>query len=76
MRRVDFAYPEIKLAIEADSVRHHTGREAVQRDVEQRRELISLGWTVVVITDQDLRHRRDRLRSEVEATYWRLASFA
>ncbi|MFN2526666.1 MAG: DUF559 domain-containing protein [Actinomycetota bacterium] len=52
--RVDFAYPEAKLVIEIDSLEHHFGREAMQRDRRRDNELKRLGWTVLRFTAADL----------------------
>ncbi|MDQ3954059.1 MAG: endonuclease domain-containing protein [Actinomycetota bacterium] len=56
--RVDFAYPEAKLAVEAQSYKHHQGRKAWFRDMERDRALRALGWEVVYMTEEDLRDRR------------------
>lgn len=56
--RVDFAYPEAKLAIEAHSYKHHEGRQAWLRDMDRDRTLRRLGWEVIYVTDEDLRERK------------------
>jgi very-short-patch-repair endonuclease len=48
--RVDFAYPSKRVAIEADSWRHHSGRRAWERDVARRDRLTLLGWRILHIT--------------------------
>lgn len=55
--RVDFAYPELRLAIEADGYRYHSGRSAWQRDVSRRNQIVMQGWRVVNFTSEDLRRR-------------------
>ncbi len=57
--RVDFAYPEAKLAIEAQSYKHHEGRRAWLRDMSRDRALRALGWEIIYVTDEDLRLRRE-----------------
>lgn len=52
--RVDFAYPSVKLAIEIDSIEHHFGRRAMQRDRRRDNELSRLGWTILRFTAADL----------------------
>ena len=59
--RVDFAYPEAKLAIEAHSYKHHEGRRAWLRDMRRDRALRALGWEIIYVTDEDLRLRRDEM---------------
>jgi very-short-patch-repair endonuclease len=52
--RVDFAYPEAKVALEADSYRFHSGRQAWERDIDRRGELTALGWKVLNVTWRQL----------------------
>jgi len=56
--RVDFAYPEAKLAIEVDGFRHHGDREAFERDRRRDARLAALGWTVIRVTDRQVQERR------------------
>ena len=64
--RVDFAYPEVKLAIEAHSYRWHSGRIQWERDVTRDHELRRLGWTICYVTDRMLVHRRRELGDYIE----------
>ena len=50
MAIVDFAYPDIKLAIEAEGYRWHSSRARWERDLERRNELTALGWRVIHVT--------------------------
>jgi hypothetical protein len=70
--RLDLAYPDIMLAIEYDGREHHTSEVDRERDQRRRAYLRRLGWTVVVLTAQDVygrdpqaaqivRRERDRL---------------
>lgn len=52
--RVDFAYPELKLAIEIDGIEHHAGGPAMRRDRRRDNELKRLGWTVLRFMAPDL----------------------
>ena len=65
LARVDFAYPEAKLAIEADGYRYHSGRTAWQRDRVRRNALTSRGWRVLHVTWNDLSARPDEIVSEI-----------
>src|SRR5207248_7675141 len=47
---LDFAYPDRKLAIEADSRRWHAGVHDVQRNSEKRNIIALLGWTLLTFT--------------------------
>jgi len=48
--RVDFAYPQLKVAIECDSRKHHFGRGDWERDLERHSRLSALGWLVIHIS--------------------------
>ncbi len=56
---VDFAYPEVKVAVEADGYRWHSGRAQWERDLSRRNRLASLGWQVIHVTAADLRRPDD-----------------
>ncbi|HJV08701.1 MAG TPA: hypothetical protein VJ653_03445 [Acidimicrobiales bacterium] len=55
-RRVylDFGWPEERLALEAQSYRHHAGRLAWSRDQARTAILTSMGWRVLPVTWTDL----------------------
>jgi hypothetical protein len=54
--RVDFAYPDRRLAIELDSRRHHLHADAFESDRSKRNRLQLLGWQVLSYTwDQVIR---------------------
>jgi very-short-patch-repair endonuclease len=48
--RLDFAWPERKLALECDGWEHHGGTAAFGKDRERLSELVSIGWRVLLIT--------------------------
>jgi very-short-patch-repair endonuclease len=48
--RVDFGYPEVKLAIEAYGRRHHSVWSDQEHDLARQNEIIALGWRVIVVT--------------------------
>lgn len=50
--RVDFAFPEAKLAIEVDGS-HHAGRKQWKSDLARQNRLILLGWRFLRFTGQD-----------------------
>jgi len=70
--RVDFAYPEAKVAIEADGWAHHFGRQAWQRDSRRGNDLLTAGWKVLRFTYEDLEQRPDevvtKIREALDAT--------
>jgi very-short-patch-repair endonuclease len=61
--RVDFAYPELKIAIECDSKRHHFGRRDWEHDIERRTRLAALGWLVIHVSWDMLVNRPDELEA-------------
>lgn len=65
--RIDFAYPDSRIAVEAISYRWHGGRRAWLRDEERRKELRELGWKVIEITLEDITHRGPQLEAEIAA---------
>lgn len=48
------AWPDIRWAIECDSLAHHSGKRAHEWDRRRRRTLKRLGWDVVEITYDDV----------------------
>ena len=54
LARVDFAYPELRLAMEVDSYRWHGGRKSWTHDVSRRNELTNRRWSVLHITKEHM----------------------
>jgi very-short-patch-repair endonuclease len=55
--RVDFAYPQQRLALEAVSYKWHSARGAWKRDQTRWNELVARGWRIVNVTWDELRDR-------------------
>jgi hypothetical protein len=53
--RVDAAYPDLRIAIEYDSVEHHTGRRKILADSDRRNRLWAVGWFPITATVDDLK---------------------
>jgi hypothetical protein len=74
--RLDLAYPRHRICIEYDGVEFHTHPQDRRSDAERRDWLKDQGWTVIVITKDDLRagaatHWLDALRTRLlEPTPW------
>jgi very-short-patch-repair endonuclease len=66
--RVDLAYPEARLAIEADGYRYHSARSAWQHDRVRRNALTSRDWQVLHITWEDLQLRPKEILGEIART--------
>jgi hypothetical protein len=67
--RVDLAYPEVRLAIEYEGRHHQTDRSTYLADIARRERLERCSWTILLVTDRDMRDRpalqarvRQRLR--------------
>jgi very-short-patch-repair endonuclease len=63
--RLDFAYPELMIAIEVQSYRWHSSRTAWRNDMARLNRLQALGWIVIQITYEDLVHRPDTVAQRI-----------
>ena len=70
LRRLDFAWPEYRVAAEYDSDEWHVGAEALRRDRRKLAALQDLGWVVVPIVADDVRRQPaalvDRIRGHLD----------
>lgn len=60
---VDFAFPDAKLAIEAEGYQWHTGRQRFDRDLARRNALTAIGWRIVHVTWRDLDDPRAMIKA-------------
>jgi len=67
LRRLDFAWPQHRVAAEYDSGEWHVGIEALRRDREKLAALQDLGWMVVPIVADDVRRQPSRLVDRIRA---------
>lgn len=65
--RVDFAYPERRIALEADGFRYHSSRKDWGRERARQNALVRLGWTVYRITWDDVMSEGHRVIADVAA---------
>jgi very-short-patch-repair endonuclease len=63
--RIDFAYPEVMLAIELDGYEKRKSREALRRDARRLTALAKAGWTVAHFTWEDVNYAPDRVVADV-----------
>jgi len=56
-RRVDFAWPDERVAVEYDGEDWHSGAEAMRRDRRRQAALQDVLWTVIPIVFEDVRYR-------------------
>ncbi|MGH2728769.1 MAG: endonuclease domain-containing protein [Actinomycetota bacterium] len=57
LARVDFAYPEARVAIEADGYAFHSDPADWQRDRTRQNALTAMGWAVFRVTWADVTRR-------------------
>lgn len=62
--RVDLAYPDRRLVIEAQGYEFHSSRQQWSKDIDRRRALTLLGWRVIEVTWHDVTVDLDRLVSD------------
>ncbi|MCX2933636.1 hypothetical protein ORI20_25530 [Mycobacterium sp. CVI_P3] len=67
LRRLDFAWPEHRVAAEYDSGEWHVGADALRRDREKLAALQDLGWMVVPIVVDDVRRQPSVLVNRIGA---------
>lgn len=53
--RVDFAWPDRRVAVEYDGYDWHSGPDDLTRDRQKRAALAEIGWTVISIVSDDVR---------------------
>lgn len=66
--RPDFAYPHVRLAIEADSYRFHSGQQVWENNLERRNRLTAFGWQIIHITWRQLHANPDKVLATLRAT--------
>jgi hypothetical protein len=72
--RVDFAYPDLRLAIEYDGL-YHAGTRTFFADRRRLDRLTAAGWTVIHVTAEDMRNP-ERLLARIRAARARLLAAA
>jgi very-short-patch-repair endonuclease len=65
--RCDFAYPTIRLAIEADGFAYHAKRDRWHRDRARDARLVALGWRVIRFTWRDISERPGWVAATIKA---------
>jgi len=62
-RRLDFAYPALRIAVEVDGFAGRTDRRVLQEDRHRQNDLVQAGWRVIRFTWQDVLYRPDYVAS-------------
>ncbi|MGH2710997.1 MAG: type IV toxin-antitoxin system AbiEi family antitoxin domain-containing protein [Actinomycetota bacterium] len=65
--RLDFAYPDHRIAIETDGYRWHGGPERWKKDMRRENRLKLLGWTLLHFSWEDVHDRPELVASQVGA---------
>lgn len=63
--RLDFAYPELRLGIEADGYRWHSGVQRWGEDIQRENRLKLLGWTLLHFSWADVTKRPELVASQI-----------
>lgn len=63
--RVDFAWPEMRLAAEYESIEWHAGCSEMLRDKARSASIQELGWTIIPIVVHDVRREPERLARRI-----------
>jgi very-short-patch-repair endonuclease len=63
--RVDFAYPECRLAVEVDGHDSHRTPAQLQSDLTRQNLLVAEGWTILRFTWADVVQRPDMVAEAV-----------
>jgi hypothetical protein len=71
--RLDFAWPEARVAAEYDGVDWHSSPEAFRRDRRRSGALHELGWSILPIVAEDVRYRPVQLVRRIETQLRRAA---
>ncbi|KUH80995.1 MULTISPECIES: DUF559 domain-containing protein [unclassified Mycobacterium] len=70
--RVDFAWPDRKVAVEFDGFDYHSSRESLRKDRQKRAALEEIDWGVMSIVSDDVRRQPDvmvrRIRVQLTRT--------
>ncbi|MGH9178768.1 MAG: type IV toxin-antitoxin system AbiEi family antitoxin domain-containing protein [Acidimicrobiales bacterium] len=65
--RVDFAYPELRLAIEVDGWETHSSPRELQYDLDRQNALVAAGWIVLRFTWVDVVRRPAKVAARIRA---------
>lgn len=65
LRRVDFAWTEQGVAVEYDSMDWHGNPDALLNDRRRTAALMAVGWVVIAIVFDDVRHRQGEMVARI-----------
>jgi len=67
LRRLDFAWPYQRVAVEYDGMDWHSGPDAMKRDRRRQAALGDIGWVVIAIVFEDVRDRPGEFVGRIDA---------
>ena len=67
LRRLDFAWPDQGVAVEYDGVDWHGNPDALRNDRRRTAALTDVGWVVIAIVFEDVRHREGEMVARIRA---------
>jgi hypothetical protein len=67
LRRLDFAWPDCRVAVEYDGMHWHSGADAMRRDRRRYTALQDIGWMVIPIVFEDVRYRSYDFVARIDA---------
>lgn len=65
LARVDFAYPELRYAIEVDGFAPHSARRTFEHDRARQNDLVDDGWTIHRFTWRDVERHPGRVADRI-----------
>lgn len=65
LRRLDFAWPQQRVAVEYDSLDWHGNPDALGNDRRRTAALMDVRWTVIAIVFDDVRHRQGEMVARI-----------
>jgi len=67
LRRLDFAWPDHRVAVEYDGVDWHSGPDAMKRDRRRQAALGDIRWVALAIVFEDVRYRPSEFVGRIHA---------
>lgn len=67
LRRLDFAWPDQRVAVEYDGEDWHSGAEAMRRDRRRQAALLDIDWVALAIIFEDVRYRPWEFVARIDA---------
>lgn len=66
--RLDFAWPDARVAVEVDGYRWHSSRLSWEKDHAKLPALLGAGWKIIEVTGDGLRHEPRQVLAELGDT--------